>query len=232
MKLHEVNHSEPLLFSLIRRLAAAGETIKFDAHSETFMTGTIQDLKPTRAHRTQYVRTHDLRQLEIYLTGKGQSLPGTSDSDYPDMKKLNNPFYRPSGESLLTLEKPVDDHYTIKKIDGMWTIVDAYPVKTGEQTAVKESTEDHDIFMLRMLIKLLQRELKIDDEDIALDTEIPMIGIFNDAKGISIQIGVSGDEGRFDISIETRGQVPMRRDFNHRSADKIVQMVRVAYDDE
>ena len=86
---------------------------------------------------------------------------------------------------------------------------------------------NHSIFMLQMLIKLLQREIAIDDEEVTLDTSIPMVEISNVTNDLRIQISVSGDDDLFDISVRHGSG---EWEYADRSAASIVSIVKKAYD--
>lgn len=120
--------SEPLLFSMIRKLDAAGHDIALNAHCKTVMAGSSNELRPIRNSMTGWVLRNGQR-LDTAL--RLDRVYWTPDKQYPRTKTTNF-------SGTFEFEKPVDEHYTLKKVDGVWTILDRNPV-VNEQEVVAEN---------------------------------------------------------------------------------------------
>ncbi len=140
------DRTEPLLFTMIRKLDAAGHDIAIFAHGKTSMTGRQDDLKPSRTKRVGWVLRHDGKLENALRQGV---LFWTSDADYPNKKTSNF-----SGS--FDLESPIDDHYTIKKVDGVWTILDRAEVEQPGEVTEGTLLEVNGVFV-SMLMKLIRK---------------------------------------------------------------------------
>lgn len=161
MKLWEVatDHSSedtvtPALASMVAKLVAAGKAIFVSARSRTFLTGKMGDLKPYRPDpSTGWLIVHSKSPTDIERSISRGSASISSIKEYA----LTGSGHTMHSQQF-DFEQPVDKHYTIKKLDGTWTILD--------KTVSESQTDDyeHQEFMLkialrRMLAAGLQSEL-------------------------------------------------------------------------
>lgn len=133
MKLHEVT-DDSIFASMLKKLRDADEEVYFNAHNESFETGNdTVGWSTKRARITGWVLSHSVgrngkaRLMVLSALAKDQRGKGTHSSYH------------------VFLEPPLDDNYTIKKVNGVWTILDK----------VQNEDIDDDIFKLNQLKKKL-----------------------------------------------------------------------------
>ena len=138
MKVSQLLEQQPLLASMLEKLLGKGYTVKIDAHGAPFKSGNKSDGHEwRRAHYRGAVAEYD----GIWV----DTLTYTIDDDFIyGQEKL------PRFRGHMPLMFPTDKYYTIKKIDGMWTIVDKGEVKKIEPVA---ESKEHNEFMLKMAMK-------------------------------------------------------------------------------
>lgn len=150
MKVRQLFEEQPLLASMLEKLLNKGYTVKVDAHGAPFQTGSDRTGWEWRRSPTQgAVEEYD----GIWV-------------DYLRLTRDENFTYgqekRPNSQFLFTMMAPVDRHYTIRKVNDIWTIVDRGEVKKREpfeplKKPVTES-QDHEEFMLKMAMKKMRAE--------------------------------------------------------------------------
>ena len=163
---------------MLEKLLEKGYTVKVDAHSEPFLTGS---------NRTgwEWARSPVKGAVYKYDGIWVDRLTITGDDDF-----LYGQEERPRGMSTFNMMHPVDRHYAIRKVNGIWTIVDRGEVKKREpveqlKKPVSES-QDHEEFMLKMAAKKM-RAAGLDTELIPrksstigpkLETKTPVYSIY------------------------------------------------------
>ena len=142
------DYTEPILFTMIRKLDAAGQDIAIDAYGKTFMAGSARDLQPIRNRKTGWVLRHDGKLENALRQGV---LFWTPDEGYPHKKTSNF-----SGS--FDLETPIDEFYTIKKVDGIWTILDREELEdTGQVAEAEEESKPTGFDDAEFQLKLAKR---------------------------------------------------------------------------
>jgi hypothetical protein len=98
---------EPLLFTMVRRLIGKGVKVMAKAHGKTFMAGRMDDLKPRRQEQSGMIIPgsieNQIRQGVFFLT---------KDEGFISGKKDNH-----NDSQLLSLEEPIDQNYTLKRVN-------------------------------------------------------------------------------------------------------------------
>jgi len=123
MKLFEVA-DEPMVILMLRKLQAKGHPVAVNAHGNTNYTGNdTVGWTPFRSHMTGWVMKLDDRHVKNHLNISGDE---TYDNNQTKIPNFRRSFH---------MQEPVDENYTLKKIDGVWTLIDS------THTTVNESSE-------------------------------------------------------------------------------------------
>ncbi len=148
MKLTEVTDEPSIFKSMLLKLVAADQPVYLNAKGRTFQTGNERfGYGQARAVSTGWVIQRDVPGSSIITAHRNVAKVLSTDS-LAVSGNLDYAMGRDTGTvdgRLVNLERPVDDHYTIKKVDGTWTIVD--------KQKVDEQVDDMSEFLLKMLRK-------------------------------------------------------------------------------
>jgi hypothetical protein len=149
MLLSEVASEGSLFSRLLLKLVARGEPIAVDALGRTFLSGNdTLGYKALRSRYSGWVIQHDYR-------GSGAD-PVTFVETSLHRDSLLVSTYKegamhgtgPHSSSLFQMQRPIEEHYTIKKVDGVWTLTDREKV-----TENRQQEHEHAEFMLRQAAK-------------------------------------------------------------------------------
>ncbi len=167
MKLAQLFENQSIFGTMLLKLVKAGEPVFLNAKARTFLTGNdSKGYQAMRSNKQGWVIQFDYR-----------GAPKSDDPvEYVSYELSNSVLHISSYKEfamagkgshhsmLFEFEKPIDDHYTIKKIDGVWTIID--------REQVTEQMDDEE-FMLKMAQRLAKKhghEGKMSEND-ALEFE-------------------------------------------------------------
>lgn len=134
MKVHHLFEMKGIFSLMLPKLVARGEPVAVNAKGRTYRTGNpMFGFRSERSHYKGWVIQQPLHR------SSGQTLDPVERVRYRlshfDLDISNSKAYAMNGtnlgriDSLFQFETPIDDHYTIKKIDGVWTIVDREKVE-------------------------------------------------------------------------------------------------------
>lgn len=174
MKLAQLFENQSFFSTMLLKLVRAGQPVFLKAKNRTVMvgnvswnakTGSVTSTEPMRSEQEGWVVQHDYR---FYSDPSKRP----SSVEYVKRKLEDNTLSISSYKEFamegtgthhamsFSFEQPVDEHYTIKKIDGVWTIIDREPVN--------EEQMDDEEFMLKMALRLAKKhghEGKMSEKD-------------------------------------------------------------------
>lgn len=146
MKLTQLFENESVFKTMVLKLVKAGEPIFINAKGKTFLAGSNMD---------GYTAERSTRQGWVIQADDASSTPEecvAKVSRFFDANLFHIIIYKEhamrSGgfhhRSVFEMEKPLDQHYTLKKIDGVWTVLDRKPVvaEDKKEDGVKKSYLD------------------------------------------------------------------------------------------
>lgn len=146
---YPVNEESSLVGSMLLKLVARGEPVAVDALGRTFLSGNeARGYTALRSRKTGWVIQYD------YRRGGGDASSRVAASllaDSLDVSSSKQSAMLGTGthhSSLFQLERPIDEHYTVRKVDGVWTIIDREKVDED-----KQDRHEHAEFMLRQAAK-------------------------------------------------------------------------------
>lgn len=134
MKLNEITKSEPMLYRMLLKLVEKGQPVYVDALGKTFMSGNdTMGWEAQRSNKHGWIRYFDFRFPEASPV---EEVRRHLERDILTLSSYKEDALYGKGahsSSLFEFEKPVDDNYTLRKIDDTWTIVDRKAVNEEEK---------------------------------------------------------------------------------------------------
>lgn len=152
MKLAQLFENQSVFGTMLLKLVKAGEPVFLSAKGRTFLSGNERSgYEAMRSHHKGWVIQADT--ISTPPDDPVDNVRGKLRNDVLHISSSKEYAMHGTGgtyhSSLFQFEKPIDDHYTIKKLDGTWTIIDRVPV-TEQQVNDEE-------FMLKMAQRLAKK---------------------------------------------------------------------------
>jgi hypothetical protein len=122
-----LEHEDSIVASQFAKLRSAGHEVKIDALGAPFRTGNhSQGWKIIRPKHEAWILSKTIG----FFRPDQATVTGTA---VPPSQRTGGLHH----SAHINLKRPLDDYYTIKKIDGQWTIVDR------QDEAPEENSQDH-----------------------------------------------------------------------------------------
>lgn len=154
MKLAQLFENDSAFATMLLRLVKAGQPVFVNAKSQTYMTGSERvGFEPMRDTRTGWLIQAGFRAGGHDAEAAVQIVRRKLADDRLDISPYQEYAMTGVGTALTSsfkFETPIDEHYTIKKIDGVWTILDR------EQVTESSDVDDPE-FMLKMAQRLAKK---------------------------------------------------------------------------